>query len=68
MDIGVADDASQASTMSSVVTELWKLDQVKGFTYWGYIVGTTWRANTGLMTSSGTKRAAMTWLMSFLGR
>jgi endo-1,4-beta-xylanase len=41
---------------------------VKGFTYWGYIVGTTWRANTGLMTSSGTKRAAMTWLMSFLGR
>ena len=68
MDVGEADDSTQASKISAVVTELWKLDQVKGMTYWGYIVGTTWRSNTGLMTSSGTKRAAMTWLMSFLGR
>jgi endo-1,4-beta-xylanase len=68
MDIGVADDTSQANTMRDVVTALWKLDQVKGMTYWGYIVGSTWRSNTGLMTSSGTKRPALTWLMSFLGR
>jgi len=68
MDDGDANDSSQAATISGVVTPLWKMDQVKGFTYWGYIVGTTWRSNTGLMTSSGTKRAAMTWLMSFLGR
>ena len=68
MDVGEADDNTQSSKISAVVTELWKLDQMKGMTYWGYIVGTTWRSNTGLMTSSGTKRAAMTWLMSFLGR
>lgn len=68
MDVGEADDNTQLSKISAVVTELWKLDQMKGMTYWGYIVGTTWRSNTGLMTSSGTKRAAMTWLMSFLGR
>jgi endo-1,4-beta-xylanase len=68
MDVGEADDNTQLSKISGVVTELWKLDQMKGMTYWGYIVGTTWRSNTGLMTSSGTKRAAMTWLMSFLGR
>jgi endo-1,4-beta-xylanase len=68
MDVGEADDNTQSSKISAVVTELWKLDQMKGMTYWGYIVGTTWRSNTGLITSSGTKRAAMTWLMSFLGR
>ena len=68
MDIGVADDTKQAQIMKDIVTPLWANDQVKGFTYWGYIVGNTWRANTGLMTSSGTKRPALTWLMSFLGR
>jgi endo-1,4-beta-xylanase len=68
MDIGVADDTQQATIMKDIVTELWNLDQVKGMTYWGYIVGRTWRSNTGLMTDSGTKRAALTWLMSFLGR
>ncbi len=68
MDIGIADDTQQATIMKDVVTPLWSNDNVKGFTYWGYIVGRTWRSNTGLMTDSGTKRAALTWLMSFLGR
>jgi endo-1,4-beta-xylanase len=68
MDIGLADDNQQQQVMQNIVTELWNLDKVKGFTYWGYIVGTTWRSNTGLMTSSGTKRAALTWLLNFLGR
>ena len=68
MDVGEADDNTQMTKIKDVVTPLWANDKVLGMTYWGYIVGTTWRANTGLMTSSGTKRAAMTWLMSFLGR
>ncbi len=68
MDIGVADDNQQATIMKDVVTPLWSNDSVKGFTYWGYIVGRTWRSNTGLMTDGGTKRAALTWLMGFLGR
>ena len=54
--------------IKDIVTPLWANANVKGFTYWGYIVGNTWRANTGLMTSSGTKRPALTWLMSFLSR
>jgi endo-1,4-beta-xylanase len=41
---------------------------IKGVTIWGYIVGATWVANTGIMESSGTMRPAMTWLMGFLGR
>jgi endo-1,4-beta-xylanase len=68
MDIGVADDNQQAQMMRDFVTPLWANDKVPGFTYWGYIVGRTWRANTGLMTDSGTKRPALTWLMSFLNR
>ncbi|HEX7508808.1 MAG TPA: endo-1,4-beta-xylanase [Polyangia bacterium] len=68
MDIGVADDTQQAQIMKDIVTPLWANANVKGMTYWGYIVGNTWRANTGLMTSSGTKRPALTWLMSFLSR
>jgi endo-1,4-beta-xylanase len=30
--------------------------------------GQTWVANSGLVTTGGTIRPAMTWLMSFLGR
>jgi endo-1,4-beta-xylanase len=54
--------------MQSQLTMFWNDDNVKGITLWGYIVGSTWRTNTGLVTTSGTKRPAMTWLMSFLGR
>jgi len=68
MDVGEADDNTQMTKIKDVVTPLWANDQVKGITYWGYIVGRTWRSNTGLMTDSGTKRAALTWLLGFLGR
>ena len=46
----------------------WSNENVKGITYWGYLVGATWVANSGLIQSNGTKRPAMTWLMDFLGR
>ena len=68
MDVGEADDNTQMTKIKDVVTPLWANDKVKGITYWGYIVGRTWRSNTGLMTDSGTKRAALTWLLGFLGR
>ena len=47
---------------------LWNDNNVAGITLWGYVVGATWETNSGLMTSSGTLRPAMTWLMGFLGR
>jgi endo-1,4-beta-xylanase len=68
IDVGEADDNTQMTKIKDVVTPLWANDKVKGITYWGYIEGRTWRSNTGLMSDSGTKRAALTWLMSFLGR
>jgi endo-1,4-beta-xylanase len=68
MDIGIADDNQQATRMKEFVTWAWENPKIMGLTYWGYIVGRTWRSNTGLMTDSGTKRPALTWLLDYLGR
>jgi endo-1,4-beta-xylanase len=67
-DLNIADDNRQRDVMQSQFTMFWNNANVKGITIWGYIVGSTWQANTGLMTSSGTVRPAMTWLLGFLGR
>jgi endo-1,4-beta-xylanase len=67
-DINLADDNQQKNVMQSQFTMYWNDANVKGVTIWGYIVGQTWESNTGLMTSSGTMRPAMTWLMQFLNR
>jgi endo-1,4-beta-xylanase len=67
-DIDLADDNQQRNVMESQITMFWNNRNVRGITVWGYVVGSTWRANTGLMSSSGTMRPAMTWLMGFLGR
>jgi endo-1,4-beta-xylanase len=52
--------------MQSQFTMFWNDANVKGITLWGYIEGATWETNTGLMTSGGTMRPAMTWLVDFL--
>ena len=67
-DIGIADDSMQEQVMQDQITMYWNDDNVKGITLWGYIVGSTWRANTGIQQPSGAMRPAMTWLMQFLGR
>jgi endo-1,4-beta-xylanase len=67
-DINLADDTQQKNVMESQFTMFWTDDNVKGVTLWGYVEGQTWLANSGLMTSGGTKRPAMTWLLQYLGR
>jgi endo-1,4-beta-xylanase len=67
-DLNIADDNQQKNVMQSQFTMFWNDANVKGITIWGYIVGSTWVTNSGLMTSSGTQRPAMKWLMEFLGR
>jgi len=67
-DLNISDDNRQRDVMQSQFTMFWNDANVKGITVWGYIVGSTWQTNTGLMSSSGTMRPAMTWLMGFLGR
>ncbi|AUX37125.1 MULTISPECIES: RICIN domain-containing protein [Sorangium] len=67
-DIGIADDNRQRQVMEEQFKMFWNHPAVPGITLWGYIVGATWRDNTGLQHSNGTMRPAMSWLMGFLGR
>jgi endo-1,4-beta-xylanase len=67
-DINLADDTQQKNVMADQFAMFWTDPNVKGVTLWGYIEGATWLPNTGLMSSSGAERPAMTWLLDYLGR
>jgi endo-1,4-beta-xylanase len=64
--IGNGSDASQLAKYQDVFPALWNHNSVKGITLWGYIVGQTWRDGTGLVTTAGVERPAMTWLKGFV--
>src|SRR5262245_50396562 len=63
---GGGSDAGQLAKYQDLFPAIWNHSSVKGITLWGYIVGQTWRDGTGLVTSSGTERPAMTWLKGFV--
>ena len=67
-DLNIADDDEQTQVMREQFTMFWQNNDVKGITLWGYVIGSTWQPNSGLMQSDGTMRPAMTWLMQFLDR
>ena len=67
-DLNIADDNQQKSVMQSQFTMFWNDANVRGITLWGYIEGATWETNSGLLSTSGTLRPALSWLMGFLGR
>ncbi|WP_437319434.1 endo-1,4-beta-xylanase [Sorangium sp. So ce385] len=67
-DINLANDAQQLSVMQSQFPMFYDHPSVKGITLWGYISGQTWLSNSGLMSSGGQMRPAMSWLMGYLGR
>jgi endo-1,4-beta-xylanase len=67
-DISEEDDAKQEAIMREQFPLFWTDERIRGITYWGYVVGETWRRGTGLMAADGTPRPALTWLMSYLGR
>ncbi|WP_437825603.1 endo-1,4-beta-xylanase [Sorangium sp. So ce1153] len=67
-DIALANDTQQLNVMQSQFPMFYEHPSVRGVTLWGYITGQTWVANTGLMSSSGQMRPAMSWLMNYLGR
>lgn len=66
LDIDLADDQEQLAKMQEEITMLWDHPNVPGITYWGFLQGSTWRANAWLTTSSGSERPAMTWLQEFI--
>lgn len=67
-DIDLASDAEQQQVMERQFPLFFGDERIAGITLWGYVVGSTWRANTGLMTESGMPRPALTWLQDFLDR
>ncbi|MCQ2104700.1 MAG: cellulase family glycosylhydrolase [Fibrobacter sp.] len=64
-DIGEADDQKQKNDYANQIPFMWETPWIGGITIWGYINGATWAANTGIMESNGTKRAAMKWLEEY---
>jgi GH35 family endo-1,4-beta-xylanase len=66
-DIDLADDTQQRDVMQQQFTLFYEEPAIRGITLWGYIHGSTWRDNTGLI-EDGTARPALTWLMGYLGR
>lgn len=44
----------------------WDHPSVAGITLWGYVTGATWIGGTGLMSSNGTEKSAMTWLKQYV--
>jgi endo-1,4-beta-xylanase len=65
-DIGESDDTKQKNIMQEQFTMFWNHPKIVGITYWGYVVGATWRSGTGLLNSNGTERPALTWLKDYV--
>lgn len=59
-------EAAQSTQYQTLFPAMWTHASVKGVTLWGYISGQTWLANTGIVNSDGSERAAMTWLKGYL--
>jgi endo-1,4-beta-xylanase len=66
-DVPQASDATQLSIYQAQIPVFMNTSYVHGVTLWGWIVGATWVANTGLVNGT-TPRSAMTWLMQYLAR
>ena len=65
-DIGEPDDTRQKNIMQEQFTMFWNHPKIVGITYWGYVVGATWRSGTGLLNSNGTERPALSWLKDYV--
>lgn len=65
-DIGEGNDSRQKQIMEEQFTMFWNHPKIPGITYWGYIVGRTWRSGTGLKNDGGSERPALTWLVDFV--
>lgn len=65
-DLAIADDAQQKDVMAAQFPVFWESSYIAGVTLWGYVAGATWVDNTGLMSSAGVERPALTWLKSYV--
>lgn len=62
-----ANDQQQLQEYKEKFPVVWEHSGIRGMTLWGYIVGTTWRDDAGLLYSDGRERPALQWLRSYFG-
>ena len=67
-DVDLADDLQQQQVLQRQIALFDADPKVAGITFWGYVVGSTWRPNTGLIREDGRQRPALTWLRNYLKR
>ncbi|MEK7393317.1 MAG: endo-1,4-beta-xylanase [Fibrobacterota bacterium] len=60
------DDTNQKNIMADQMPMFWMHPKIAGVTYWGITVGRTWRTGTGIESSSGVARPALTWLKDYI--
>jgi endo-1,4-beta-xylanase len=65
-DVNAADDTKQKTVVSQQFPLFWESPYVAGVTIWGYVNGAVWQTNSGLMTSGGVERPALTWIKSYV--
>jgi GH35 family endo-1,4-beta-xylanase len=58
--------AVQSTSYQNHFPVYWEHPAVAGISLWGYVTGATWIGGTGLMSSGGTDKPAMTWLKSYI--
>lgn len=63
---GGSNETNQKNKYAELFPVMWEHPSVKGITLWGYIEGSTWKANTGLLNSNLTERQAMIWLKEYM--
>lgn len=66
LDINIDNDTQQRDQLKKVFPILWESDFCAGVTFWGYVTGRTWLANTGFYRNNGSIRASMTWLQEYM--
>jgi GH35 family endo-1,4-beta-xylanase len=64
-DIDKADDQVQLKHFQEQIPIMWEADYVAGVTLWGYIYGSTWQTNSGLI-KNGVERPALKWLREYM--
>ena len=65
LDIDIANDAQQKAQYKKVLPNMWEATYCAGVTLWGYVLGSTWVANSGLYRN-GEERPAMTWIKEYM--
>lgn len=65
-DVPKTDDSVHAAIVASQFPVFWNHPCVAGVTFWGHLVGSTWREGTGWVRPDGKERPALIWLKEYV--